>query len=64
MMFGMVFFWIALLGLAVWALRTLFPSHLDLSGTSQKPLEILAHRYARGEITRTEYEAAKRDLQS
>ncbi len=31
--------------------------------TSQTPLEILKARYVRGEITREEYEQARRDLE-
>ncbi len=31
--------------------------------TSQTPVEILKARYARGEITREEYEQARRDLE-
>jgi putative membrane protein len=31
--------------------------------TSQTPLEILKARYARGEITREEYEQMRRDLE-
>lgn len=32
--------------------------------TGQTPLEILEARYARGEITREEYEQVRRDLES
>jgi putative membrane protein len=32
--------------------------------TSQTPVEILRARYARGEITRDEYEQMRRDLES
>ncbi len=31
--------------------------------TSQTPVEVLKARYARGEITREEYEQARRDLE-
>jgi uncharacterized membrane protein len=37
-------------------------SSVTSSATSQAPLEILQTRYAKGEITREEYEAIRRDL--
>ena len=33
------------------------------AGTSQTPVEILKARYARGEVTREEYEQLRRDLE-
>jgi putative membrane protein len=75
MMFGMVIFWVLVVGLALWLLSRLFP------GTGQRPpngqasvrdttvngsrraLEILNERYARGDITRAEYQEIRRDLE-
>ena len=68
----MIFFWVAIIGLAVWLLSSLFPrakttsSHLftaQRSAPSESPLEILKQRYARGEISRAEYEGVRRDLE-
>jgi len=49
---------------AVWFASALFQTgrSSNLSGSSQTPREILDQRYARGEITREQYELMKRDL--
>ena len=60
----MVVFWGLIIGLAVWAIRR-------LTGHSQcnyvpvdkgNPLDIAKERYARGEISREEFEQIKQDL--
>ena len=62
----MLLFWGGLVALAVWLVSALFPRNgreptrstdLELS-----PREILDRRYARGEITREQYELMKQDL--
>ncbi|MCL5075787.1 MAG: SHOCT domain-containing protein [Chloroflexi bacterium] len=66
--FNMLFmslFWIGLLALVVWGLVGLFSRTGGTScGSSagSSALEILKARYARGEITKEEFEAMKRDL--
>ena len=65
--FGMLFmgiFWIALIVGAVWLASALFQTGRgpDISGGTRTPREILDQRYARGEITREQYELMKRDL--
>lgn len=62
MLFGgiwMLLFWGAIIWLAVWGVG-------QLSGASRRdrdtPLEIARRRYARGEITREEFEQLRRDL--
>jgi putative membrane protein len=59
MLFGAVF-WLAILvavGLGIWWLtRRLGPTGRDAA------LEMLRERYARGEISREEFEARRRDL--
>lgn len=64
MMFGMVFGWILILAVAVWALTTLFPSNRGARGPEhlRSPLDILNDRYARGEIGREEYETIVADI--
>jgi putative membrane protein len=72
--FGLIFmllFWVAIIVLAVWLLSSLFPRVTNTSPTqpalprhvpSESALEILKQRYARGEISKTEYEDMRRDL--
>ena len=55
----MVFFWAGLIALAVWPVRGLFPTagQTPSAPTDRGPSarEILDRRYARGEISREEY---------
>ena len=57
----MVLFWVAILLLAVWAVRSLFPRERR-SGHDQA-LEMLRQRYATGEISAAEYEQARARLE-
>jgi putative membrane protein len=57
----MVLFWVAVLLLAVWVVRRLFPREMR-SGRDQA-LETLQQRYARGEISAAEYEQARARLE-
>lgn len=64
MLGGMFLFWIALIILVVLASRALFVSNKDLNH-QQPPIsakEILDHRYARGEITREQFQQILKDL--
>jgi putative membrane protein len=69
-MISMVIFWIVIVALAVWLLSRLFPRGIDEStlrgddaaGSTESALDILERRYARGEISRGEYEEVRRDL--
>jgi putative membrane protein len=68
--------WIGLLALGVWLLARLFPGaggkgRAGSSGGSDHPapagdtaLEVLRRRYARGELTKEEYETIRHDLTS
>jgi len=70
----MLVFWVGVIVLAIWLVGTLFPR--VTSGTSlrqpptggqytpptESPLDILKKRYARGEITKAEYEEMLQDL--
>jgi putative membrane protein len=64
----MLLFWGALILLAVWLVKAIFTSNTHHSSFPSQPrqdstaLEILAQRYARGEITREQYEIMKEDL--
>jgi putative membrane protein len=62
----MVLFWGGLILLAVLLVRALFRgnrgSFTAASGHTETPREILDQRYARGEITREQYELMKKDL--
>lgn len=60
----MALFWIVVLGLIVWlvvaAIRR--PGGSQNSTWSGSALEVLKKRYARGEISKEEYEEKKKDL--
>jgi putative membrane protein len=67
----MLVFWVAIIALAIWLLSHLFPQTTDTSpipfatqhnDPPESPLDILKRRYARGEISRAEYEQMRRDL--
>ena len=65
MMWGMFLLWGVLIALAVWGVSRLFPRGSLSSGEHERDStarEVLARRYARGEITRGEYELMKRDI--
>lgn len=57
---------LALLGLIIWAIvrASRGSSGRALGDGGSRPLEILKERYARGEITREEYEERRRDLET
>lgn len=62
----MILFWGALVGLAVLLVRSLFPQVENLANLSSSrelnAREILDRRYARGEISRDEYDVMKETL--
>ncbi len=61
----MVLFWGGLIGLALLLIWRLFPRTDAATGpgrTSQSAQEILDVRFARGEVSRDEYELIRRDL--
>ena len=67
MVFGgiwMVVFWVAIIALIVWGVRKLTERGDSGRGTTEKPdpLEIAKERYARGEISKEEFEQIKKDL--
>lgn len=73
-----VVLWIGLIVLGIWLLARLFPRVGNAAGrgsgvdagdrsrmpTVDGPMEILQKRYARGELTKEEYETIRHDLAS
>ncbi len=63
----MLLFWGGLILLAVWLVKALFQSSTQANqspqGRSPNAREILDQRYARGEITREQYDLMKQDIQ-
>ena len=57
----MILFWIAMILLVIWAVRSLFPR--ERRSGSDRALEILRQRYAKGEIDVAEYEQARARLE-
>jgi putative membrane protein len=56
----MILFWVAVIVLVIWAVRSLFPA--QSSAGRERPLETLQRRYATGEISAAEYEQARSRL--
>ena len=62
MMVLMVLFWLGIIVLAVWLAKTLFPLQTQRAERRISAREILAQRYARGEISKEEYDRMLTDL--
>ncbi len=58
----MVLFWAAFIALVVWVVRTVARPREAGGGGTQNPLDIAKNRYARGEISKEEFEQLKKDL--
>ncbi len=65
-LFLMLLLWIGLIGGAVFLVRALFPAGNQSTPTSGpaggSARQLLDERYARGEISRAEYEGMKEDI--
>lgn len=59
----MVVFWAAIIGLIVWAVLRFTRSRGAHTGNKKDALDIAKERYAKGEITREQFEQIKKDLQ-
>lgn len=61
---GMIIVWVVIIGLIVWGVIALGKRNTSVSNTFQKrdPLEIAGERYARGEISKEEYEEIRKNL--
>lgn len=67
MLFGgllMLAFWVLIIGGAVWLVVTLARNNQGTATTAsgQTPLAILQARYAKGEITKEQFDQMRRDL--
>lgn len=61
----MLLFWALIIGGAIWLVVSLFRQGRAVGvSTGRSALDILSERYARGEITREQYEQMRRDLES
>lgn len=63
-MAAVLLFWVLVLVGLVLLVRWLWMQAWPNTKTEDSALEILKRRYARGEITREEFEAIRRDLQA
>lgn len=62
----MAVFWIVLIGGGIWLLATLFPKgakSFTKEENTTDALSILQQRYARGELSKEEYETIRHDLE-
>lgn len=63
----MIIFWLAIIVGGIWLLASIFPkmdsSSRDRFNPNDNPLTILKRRYARGELSKEEFEAIRRDLE-
>jgi len=66
MFFGgwMIIVWVVVIALIVWGVIALVKHSPATTNTSQKrePLEIAGERYAKGEISKEEYDEIKKNL--
>jgi len=65
MWFGWVF-WLVIIGLIIWGVKVIVDNSRDrrnLPPPQDEALNILKKRYARGEISKEEFEQMKKDLE-
>lgn len=63
----MAVFWVLIIAAAIWLLGNLFPrsnaTHVS-GGNENSAADILKQRYARGELSKEEFEAMRHDIES
>jgi len=63
----MIIFWAIIIGGGIWLLATIFPristSAEGRTESKDDPLAILKQRYARGELSKEEFETIRHDLE-
>lgn len=66
---AMAIFWLVIVVAAIWLVGNLFPRSNGSNGvqppanTPESAVDILKRRYARGEISKAEYESMRHDLE-
>ena len=62
----MIMFWIIVIGGGVWILASLFPraNSYPPANPGNDALEVLKERYARGEISKEEYQTIRHELEN
>jgi putative membrane protein len=58
----MIIFWGGIIALIVWGVKKLGKGEGTTGATKRDPLEIAKERYAKGEISKTDFEQIKKDL--
>ena len=59
----MILFWAAIIALVVWGIKKLTERDTaHINATTTKPMDIAKERYAKGEITKGDFEQLKNDL--
>jgi putative membrane protein len=56
----MVFFWAVVIGLIIWAVRR--NDNRQSNSTGDSAMDIARQRYAKGEITKEQFQQMKKDL--
>ncbi len=64
MIFLMIIFWGGIIALVVWLITRLTRGNISGGGSREirSPLDIAKERYAKGEITKEEFDQIKKDL--
>jgi putative membrane protein len=57
-----ILFWVAVIALIIWVVTKLIKNENSGKVEKQSPVDLAKERYARGEITREEFEQLKKDL--
>lgn len=59
----MIVFWVVIIALVVWWIKKLSEKNPDSKNEDKHdPIDVAKQRYAKGEITKVEFEQLKRDL--